>query len=231
MSTDSTMLRLRRANPVPRVPAGDDADLFARITALPRDSSPPRAGWRPLLRRRAVVLALVVLTAVLLASTAFALSRLIGTDVVRPPVTRQEYLAAQKQLRLPPGVDWPVFNTPPSNSVTTRGGGGGQAVLFSQNAWECYWVQAIRDGDAVAAQRAHAELNRLLAHNILEAPAGAPEGWTPDPLPQTPFMAYAHDGGLDWVRASYKQAAAGNPTNLIESCRANATGAWPFEHK
>jgi hypothetical protein len=41
-------------------------------------------------------------------------------------------------------------------------------------------VQAIRDGDAGAAERAHAALNALLAHNILEAPAGAPEGWTPD---------------------------------------------------
>jgi hypothetical protein len=30
-------------------------------------------------------------------------------------------------------------------------------VLIAQNAWECYWVQAIRDGDTTAAKRAHDE--------------------------------------------------------------------------
>jgi hypothetical protein len=231
MSTESIMLRLSRANPVPRVTARDDADLFARITALPGDSSLGAPRWRPLRHRRAVVFALIAVVAVLLASTAFAVSRLIGADVVRPPVTRQEYLAAQKQLTLPPGAAWPVFQMPEGNVVTTRGGGGGQAVLIAMNAWECYWVQAIREGDAAAAERAHAELDTLLAHNLLEAPAGAPEGWTPDPLPQVPFMAFAHHGGLSWIRASYKQAAAGNPANLAQSCRANAQGVWPFEHR
>jgi hypothetical protein len=54
-------------------------------------------------------------------------------------------------------------------------------VLIAQNAWECYWVQAICDRDAAAARRTHAELNVLVAHNKLEAPTGAPEGWTRDP--------------------------------------------------
>ena len=221
MSTESTMLRLRRANPVPRVAVRDDADLFARITALPRDRSLSARRWRLLLHRRAVVFALIAVAAVL-ASTAFAVSRLIGADLVKPPVTKQEYLAAQKLLTLPPGVDWPRFQMPPANSVTTRGGGGGQAVLIAQNAWECYWVQALRNGNAAAAQRAHNELNVLLANNILEAPAGAWENWTPDPLPQVPFIAFSHNGGLDSVRAMYRQAAAGDPTNLAQSCRANA---------
>ena len=43
----------------------------------------------------------------------------------------------------------------------------------------------------------------------------------PNP-PNVPFAVYAHDGGLDRIRASYAQAAAGNPQNLIDSCRANA---------
>jgi hypothetical protein len=222
MSTESIIFRLRRANPVPQAPDKVDADLFARITALPAD--PRLEGPRRLHRRRIVVLAVAVGLAALLASAAFAVSHWIADDVVRPPVTKQEYLDAQKQLTLPPGVAWPAFPMPDSNSVTPRGAGGGHAVVIAQNAWECYWVQAIRKDDSAAEQRAQTELDALLAHNIFVAPVDAPEGWTPTPPPTAPFAVYAHDGGLSWVRANYKRAAAGDPRNLIQSCRANAPG-------
>ena len=164
-----------------------------------------------------------LLLAALLASTAVAVSQWIGGDVVEPPVTRQEYLDAQKQLTLPPGVEWPdpaeigLAPEPPYDSVTSRGAGGGMAVLNAMNAWECYWVRAIRRDDEAAGRRAHDELSALLAHNVLEAPAGAHEGWTPTPLPTVPFVVFAHDGGLEWVRGSYEQAAAGDPRNLIRA--------------
>jgi hypothetical protein len=222
MSTESIMVRLRRANPVPHAPQGVDADLFARITALPADSE--LEDVRRPHRRRVAVLAFAVGLAALLASAAFAVSQWIADDVVRPPVTKQEYLDAQKQLTLPPGVAWPAFPMPDSNSVTPRGAGGGHAVVIAQNAWECYWVQAIRKGDAAAEQRAQSELDVLLAHNIFVAPLGASEGWTPTPPPTIPFAVYAHDGGLNWVRGNYKRAASGDPRNLIQSCRANAPG-------
>ena len=231
MSNRPIMSRLRRANPVPRPRDGDAADLFARITALPADPRLEGPRRRPLRRRRAVVLAFAtLLLAALLASTAVAVSQWIGGDVVEPPVTRQEYLDAQKQLTLPPGVEWPdpaeigLAPEPPYDSVTSRGAGGGMAVLNAMNAWECYWVRAIRRDDEAAGRRAHDELSALLAHNVLEAPAGAHEGWTPTPLPTVPFVVFAHDGGLEWVRGSYGQAAAGDPRNLISSCRANAPG-------
>ena len=95
-------------------------------------------------------------------------------------------------------------------------------MLIAQNAWECYWVEAIRKGDAAAGRRAHAVLNALLASNIVEAPAGAPEGWHPTPLPTVPLAVFAHDGGLSWIRANYERAAAGDPRRLAQSCRANA---------
>ena len=226
MKTDLAILRLRRANPVPRVVADDhDADLFARITALPGDASLAAPQWRPFLRRRAVVLVVAAVLAVLLTSTAFAVSKLVGDHFVTPPVTRQEYLDAQEQLTLPPGAAWPTWRPPPEpNSVTTRGGGGALAVLTAQNAWECYWVQAVRGGDGAAAERAHQELNALLAHNILEAPVGAPEDYVPDPMPEAPFVVFAHDGGLDWIRGGYRKAAAGDITTIAQSCRANAPG-------
>lgn len=114
MSTESIDLRLRRANPVAEAAAGAEAGLFEHITSLPAD--PRLAGGlaaRPLQhRRRAVVLAFALGVAALLASTAFAISHWIGGDVVRPPVTRHEYLSAQKQLTLPPGVKWPAFPCP-----------------------------------------------------------------------------------------------------------------------
>jgi hypothetical protein len=183
MSNRSIMFRLRRANPLPEAPAEDAADLFARITALPAD--PRLEGSRrraPSRRRRALVLAFTTLVLVaLLASTAVAVSRWIGGDVVEPPVTRQEDLDAQTQLTLPPGFEWPEPLPLEWDSVTTRGAGGGRAVLIAMNAWECYWVEAIRSGDQAAGQHAREELNALLAQNVVEAPLGAPEGWTPTP--------------------------------------------------
>jgi hypothetical protein len=222
--SDSIILRLRRANPVPEADTAPGAELFARITSLPGDSR-LAATERPRRRhRRAIVLAFVVLLTVVLASTAVA--HWFGADLVKPPVTKQEYIAAQKQLTLPPGYSWPTFGYPPDaeNSVTTRGAGGGHAVMAAQWSWECYWAAAIRTHDAAAAARAHAALNALLALNTYEAPAGAPEDWTPSPLPTQPFMVYAHDGGLDWIRAGYRMAAAGDATRIAQSCRANVPG-------
>jgi hypothetical protein len=91
----------------------------------------------------------------------------------------------------------------------------------AQNAWECYWVEAIKRNDAAAGQRAQDELNRLLANNIFVAPVGASENWAPTHPPSVPFVFFAHDGGLNWIRSAYKEAAAGNPQNLMDSCRAN----------
>ena len=152
MSNASIMVRLRRANPVPETPAADSSDLFDRITALPQDAQGGgrRERGTPR-RRRALILVLAVFVAALLASTAFAISQWLGGDFVEPPVTKQEYLDAQRRLVLPLGVAWPKFDMQPlANSVTSRGAGGGQAVHFAMNAWECNWVEAIRRGDAPA---------------------------------------------------------------------------------
>ena len=223
MNSDSITTRLRRANPVPAIAAPRDSALFARIVATPGDPrlANERATRLSTRRRRLLIAAMAAGVAALLASTAFAVSQLLGGDVVKPVVTRQEYLDAQKQLVLPPGASWPEFNMPESNSVTGRGAGGGQAVLVALNSWECYWVAAIERGDAAAGREAHAQLDNLLAHNVLEAPAGASENWVPTPLPTHPFVAFAHDGGLDWIRNNYVQAAAGHPAGLAQSCRAN----------
>jgi hypothetical protein len=228
MSTESVMPRLRGANPVREPRATFDGDLFARIVSRPGDARVGRVRRGSADRRgrgSAFVIALAV--AALLASTAYAVSRLIGSDFVRPPVTKHEYVAAQRQLELPPGYGWPAYHLPPGNTVTSRGGGAGHAVLIAQNAWECYWVVAIRRRDASAASRAHSELERLLAQNVVVAPVGAPEGWTPTPPPTHPFVVFAHDGGLNWVRASYAEAAAGDDRNLSQSCRANAPAGAP----
>jgi hypothetical protein len=159
--------------------------------------------------------------------TAFAISRLVGGDVVGPSVTQEEYLRAQSRLTLPPGATWPRYHFGPANSVTTRGAGGGAAVLAAQNAWECYWVRAIRTGDTSAQRLAHAALDALLANNILEAPAGAPENYAPPSPPTVPYAVFAHDGGVDWIKAMYARAAVGDARSLAQSCYANAPGTRP----
>jgi hypothetical protein len=225
--SDSLLTRLQAANPEPLVVQTDSLDLFNEITAQPGDPRLSASPRRPLLRRRGLVLAVAFAVAALLASTAFAISRLIGSDVVGPDVTKAEYLAAQSQLELPPDATWPRIGFGPANSVTGRGAGGGIAVLNAQNRWECYWVRAIRTGDTAAQARAHAALNALLANNILEAPAGASENWTPAIKPTVPYAVFAHDGGLDWIKANYAAAAAGHPRGLAQSCYANAPGTTP----
>jgi hypothetical protein len=227
MKSDSLTDRLQAANPVPLVAQTDSLDLFDEITALPADPRLAEPKRKPFSRRPGLVLGIAFAVAALLASTAFAISRLVGDEVVGPDVTRAEYLQAQSQLELPPGAAWPPFHAGPSNGVTSRGAGGGIAVLAAQNRWECYWARAIRTGDTAAQARAHAALDSLLAHNILEAPAGASENWTPAVPPKVPYAVFAHDGGLDSIRASYAAAAAGHPRSLNQSCYANAPNTIP----
>ena len=225
--SESLLTRLQAANPEPLVVQTDSLDLFNEITASPGDRRLFVSERKPLIRRRGLALAVAFAVAALLASTAFAISRLVADDVVGPDVTKAEYLEAQSQLELPPGATWPRLSFGPANSVTGRGAGGGIAVLNAQNAWECYWVRAIRTGDTAAQARAHAALDNLLANNILEAPARASENWTPPIKPKIPYAVFAHDGGLDSIRANYAAAAAGHPRGLAQSCYANAPGTIP----
>ncbi|MCW2976685.1 MAG: hypothetical protein JWM06_1966 [Actinomycetia bacterium] len=219
MTTKASMLRLRDANPIPDVAEVDGADLFERITALPLGSKLQQAQARH--RRRVVVLAVSFAVMAVLASTAFAISNWVIGGAVKPPVTKGEYRRAQHALTLPPGYTWPALRIAP-NTVTGQGAGGGHAVVAAQNAWECYWVQAIHDGDSSAQRRAHDELNALLADNVIVAPANASENWTPPNPPKAPYAVFADDGGVQWLKATYAQAAAGHPQQLIDSCRANA---------
>jgi hypothetical protein len=226
MKSDALLTRLRAANPEPLVVQTDSLDLFNEITAETADPRLTEPTRRPFFRRRGLAL-VVAFAIVVLASTAFTISRIVSDDVVGPDVTKAEYLAAQSQLELPPGATWPHIGFGPANSVTGRGAGGGMAVLNAQNAWECYWVRAIRSGDARAQARAHAALDALLAHNMFEAPSGASENYQMPNPPDVPYVVFAHDGGLDTIKANYAAAASGHPRGLEQSCYANAPGTVP----
>jgi hypothetical protein len=216
MKNDSTLAYLRRLNPVPEAASVDGAELFERITSLPRDERP--APRRSVARRRVALVAVGLAVMALLATTALAISGWFG-DVVKPPVTRQEYRNAQDALALPPGATWPDLNVDP-NSVTSRGGGGSQAVMIAMGSWECYWVDAIKSGDQQAQHQAHAELSSLLHDHVVIAPAGASENWFPTSH-AFPVVAFADDGGYQHKEEMYADAAAGDPKNLVQSCRAN----------
>jgi hypothetical protein len=218
MKNDSALAYLRRLNPVPEAPSVEGAELFERITSRPPDER--LAARRSTHRRRVALAAVALVVMALLATTAFAVANWFA-DVVEPAVTKQEYEAAQAELTLPPGATWPSFRIVP-NSVTSRGAGGGYAVLIAMNRWECYWVGAIRRGDEPAQQEAHATLTGLLRNNVLEAPKGAPENYAPPNPPSVPYAVFAHDGGLDYIRAMYRDAAAGDAKALAQSCKANS---------
>jgi hypothetical protein len=216
MKNDPTLAYLRRLNPVPEAPSVDGADLFERITALAPDAR--LASRRAPHRHRIALVAVALVVMALLATTAFAISGWFG-DVVKPPVTRQEYRNAQDALTLPPGATWPELNIEP-NSVMSRGGGGSYAVMIAMGSWECYWVDAIRSGDEQAQQQAHSELSSLLRDHVVIAPEGASENWSPTGH-AFPVAAFADDGGYQYKEQMYADAAAGRPKTLIQSCQAN----------
>jgi hypothetical protein len=219
MKHDSSLLRVRAANPFPDISDAKADELFARITALRPATRPTRRTHR----RRLLIVAVALVAVAVLASTAFAISRWVGGDVVKPNITLAEYRAAQRVLPLPPGDTWPVLHVQ-WNSVTTRGGGGGHAVAIAQTAWECYWAKAIRSGDARAQARAHGELNDLMRNNILVAPSNAPEDWVPANPPRGPYAVFADDGGYEFKQHMYALAAAGHAKQLAQSCTANGPG-------
>jgi hypothetical protein len=214
------LIRLRNANPVPLVAMVEGDDLFSRITASEPDPRLARRA-RPAVRRRALTVAFVAAALAGLAFTAVGLSSgWFESAPVKPPVTRHEYKVAQGQLTLPPGYTWPKLHIDP-NSVTGVGAGGGHAVLVAQSAWSCYWVDAIKSGDVAAQQQAHAELVSLLRNNVIVAPNGAPENWTPPNPPKRPYAVFADDGGYKALQKGYADAAAGHPQFIVDYCRAN----------
>jgi hypothetical protein len=215
MKTDTTMTRLRAANPVAEVASVDNDALFDRIVALPTETARPR----PRRNRRMLVLVAATFVAAVAASTAYALTHWVFPDVVHAPVSRAEYKRAQTILQLPPGYTWPAIDFR-ADTVMVRGGGGSMAVSIDQSAWECYWVGAIKRGDTAAATRAHGVLADLMRNRISVAPQGAPENWGPTSA-TFPWLVFADDGGYQFKQRIYAEAAAGKPAGLEQSCRAN----------
>lgn len=221
--TDHTLNRLSAANPFPAVPTVDADALFDRIVAEPGDR---RLGGTPAKRRRGrtFVLVTALVACGLLASAAYGISSLLG-DVIGGPTVKAEYAKAKTELTLPPGYAWPKLHWP-AHTVTSRGAGGGFAVGFDQGAWECYWVAAIRSGDGAAARRAHIALDGLMTKNSMIAPAGASENWSPPNAGDTPMQVFADDGGFQYKQHMYAAAAAGNPRQLVQSCRNNGPATY-----
>jgi hypothetical protein len=206
--------RLATANPIPAPATRFDEALFAQIVAQPRERDARR---RP---RKRVAVAVVFAAGLLVTSTAVGVDRWL-TGAVKPPVTRNEYAAAQSLLRLPPGTTWPTLHVDP-NSMTGRGAGGGYAVGIAMTKWQCYWAQAIRDHDVAAQRRSHAVLESLLTKHVVVAPNDAPEDWQPADPPAFPYAIYADDGGYQFEQRNIAKAAAGDASGIAQSCTANS---------
>jgi hypothetical protein len=213
--------RLHAAAPRPVELTTDLDALFTAIVA----ASP--AAPRPARRRRRtfLVVAGLAAAAVLTAGTALAIGGLLGwhtdTSIVRSPREwRALYRTATAELSLPPGMRWPRRTLAP-NTVTSRDEPGGMAVGIAQVSWECYWTEAIRASDPAAERRAQAALRDIVRHHIVVAPPGSPENVAPPAGTRPPFEIYASDGGLAYDRRNYALAAAGDPSGIAQSCRAN----------
>ena len=66
-----------------------------------------------------------------------------------------------------------------------------------------------------------ATLDDLLAHHVVVAPPGSPENVAPPAGTKPPFAIFASNGGIQYTRKMYRDAAHGHPATLIQSCRAN----------
>jgi hypothetical protein len=223
----NSMERLREARPPVAAGRMDSDALFASITAGPRDRSFEHPAEDGRMRKRVPVMVAIAAVLLLTAGTALAgpISKLLGWHtatqlITNPRQFRALYHQATLRLTLPPGETWPERTLPP-NTVTPINGAGGTAVAVSQVAWECYWVKAIRTGDAVAQRRAQAALADIVAHHILVAPPGSSENVAPPAGSKPPFEIFASDGGIQYVKKMYADAAAGHPATLIQSCKAN----------
>ena len=157
MTNDTTLARLRAANPVAAASGRRSRPLFDRIVSLP-----PRPARRPVTAEPADARA----------RRGCVRRRDRRLDRVRPhplgvrgsrprPGLASGVQRAQTILELPPGYTWPAIEFR-ADTVMVRGGGGSMAVSIDQSAWECYWVGAIERGDAAAATRAHGVLDDLM---------------------------------------------------------------------
>jgi len=220
----NAMDRLRAAVPAPVELAADRDALFARIVAgSPAPAPTSRPSRRP--RRRLAIAAGLAAATALTAGTALAVGGLLGwhTDnslVQSPREWRTLYRDATRELTLPPGMRWP-YRTLAPNNVTSHNEPGGMAVGIAQVSWECYWTAAIRAGNTAAERRSQAALTDIVRHHIVVAPAGSPENVAPPAGTRAPFAIYASDGGLAYDRHNYALAAAGDPSGIAQSCRAN----------
>lgn len=215
--------RLRAAAPAPVALVRDREALLAHILADASGAAhPPNASRR---RRRILIAAGLAAAAVTTAGTALAVGGLLGwhTDnslLKSPREWRKLYRVATRELPLPPGMRWP-YRTLAPNTVTSRDEPGRIAVGIAQVSWECYWAGAIRVGDAPAARRSQAALRDIVDHHIVVAPPGSPENVAPPAGTKPPFEIYASDGGLAHAKHAYALAAAGDPSGIAQSCRAN----------
>jgi hypothetical protein len=220
------MERLRNAAPAAPSQSIDRDVLFAGIVGRPGD---PAVASRPRLtrstRRRLTIVLVALAIATLTAATALATGFLGWHDettvIDKPQQWQSLYRAATRQLTLPPGETWPHRTLPP-NTVTGMSQPGGEAVAISRGSWECYWGKAIRSGDTAAQARAQAALADINANHTLGAPDGASENVAPPDTIKGPYEIFANDGGIQFVRKMYADAAAGRPAMLFQSCRANS---------
>ncbi len=220
------MERLRNAAPAAPSPAIDRDVLFAGIVARPGD---PAVASRPRLtrstRRRLTIVLVALAIATLTAATALATGFLGWHDetaiIDNPQQWQSLYRAATRQLALPPGESWPHRTLAP-NTVTGMSQPGGEAVAISRVRWECYWGKAIRSSDTAAQARAQAALADINANHTLVAPNGSSENVAAPDNIKGPYEIFANDGGIQFVRKMYADAAAGRPAMLFQSCRANS---------
>ena len=218
MKNDSTLAYLRRLNPVPEAASVDGAELFERITSLPRDEpaargAPPPAAGSPSSRSGSPSMAL-------LATTALADLRLVRR---RRQAARDEAGVPERSERAHPPARSDVARAQRRSELghlergrrLLRGDGrdGLLGVLLGGRH---------QSGDEQAQQQSHAELTSLLRDHVVIARRGRPRTGSPTGH-RFPVVAFADDGGYQYKQQMY--ADAGGPKNLIQSCRAN--GPYP----
>jgi hypothetical protein len=130
------------------------------------------------------------------------------------------YRAAQRQLRLPPGMTWPKRTIPPDVKMSSNAGGS-DAVTIAWSGWACYWTTAIQHHDHQAQAASATAMADLLKNNMIEAPANSSEDFF---VPSDHPVAIWGHGGLRNLRHEYQAGLARNVKPLQLDCRANGPG-------
>jgi hypothetical protein len=156
--------RLSDADPAAEMPLEDASRREALRESVVAGSVSPRSKATPSRRHRRLIVAIAIAGGImLLAGSAYAANVVLNAPdtAMNDDQVQSQYEVWQKNLPLPPGVEWHVLQRIPN--VMYAGDRAGEMEVYSQALaeWCAEWIAAAEAGDAARTSAAIAELAHI----------------------------------------------------------------------